>query len=77
MFDSFKGKLVFKQKNKIYLENDFGLREIYVENKIKVPISKAVVRLPAPHSEQNFSLEIRVGPGQNRIQVILISTTQF
>ncbi len=32
MFDSFKGTLVFKQKNKIYLENDFGLREIYVEN---------------------------------------------
>jgi hypothetical protein len=48
-----------------------------VENKIKVPISKAIVRLPAPHSEQNFSLEIRAGPGWNRIQVILISTTQF
>ncbi len=32
MFDSFKGKLVFKQKNKIYLENDHGLKEIYVEN---------------------------------------------
>lgn len=32
MFDSFKGKLVFKQKNKIYLENDHGLREIHVEN---------------------------------------------
>ena len=49
----------------------------YVENKIKVPITKVVVRLPAPHSEQNFSLEIRVGPGQNRIQVILILPTQF
>ena len=49
----------------------------HVNNKIKVPISKAFVRLPAPHSEQNFSLEIRVGPGQNRIQVILILPTQF
>jgi hypothetical protein len=49
----------------------------HVENKIKVPISKAVVRFPAPHSEQNFSLEIRAGRGQNRSQVILISTTQF
>jgi hypothetical protein len=52
-------------------------RVSHVENKIKVPISKAFVRLPAPHSEQNFSLEMRAGRGQNRIQVILISPTQF
>ena len=37
----------------------------HLEDKIKI-IYKAVVRLLTHHSEQKFSLEMSVGPGQNQ-----------